>query len=65
MSTRYQVPDISCGHCQATIEQGLRPLEGVSEVVVDVEEKTVRVDGTASDAQIRGTLDELGYPAAV
>jgi copper chaperone len=37
------VPDISCGHCQATITNALSPLPGVDRVSVDIPTKTVTV----------------------
>ena len=37
------VPDISCGHCQATITNALSPLPGVDSVSVDIPTRTVTV----------------------
>ncbi|MFL5879744.1 MAG: heavy-metal-associated domain-containing protein, partial [Actinomycetota bacterium] len=37
------VPDISCGHCQRTIESTLGNLPGVRAAAVDVASRTVRV----------------------
>ena len=37
------VPDISCEHCERTVTNALRPLEGVRDVHVDVPTKRVRV----------------------
>lgn len=58
-------PDISCAHCQATIERELGRLEGVGTVSVDVPTKQVQVsyDPEAISRQaIVETLDEEGYP---
>lgn len=38
------VPSISCDHCKRAIEDAVGGLDGVSQVVVDVAEKTVNVD---------------------
>ena len=45
------VPDISCDHCQRTIESTLGRLPGVRAAAVDVATRTVRVtyDETALD----------------
>ena len=65
MSTRvYSVPGISCGHCKAAIEGEVGKVEGVDRVEVDVEGKTVRVEGGASDEAVRGAVDEAGYEVA-
>ena len=36
------VPDMSCGHCKASVEAALAPLPGVQAVVVDVVTRQVR-----------------------
>ena len=61
------VPDISCGHCQRTIEAALGHLPGVRAAAVDVATRTVRVsyDETAvTPASIRDTLGDEGYDVA-
>jgi len=65
MSTRvYSVPGISCGHCKAAIEGEVAKVEGVERIEVDVEAKTVRVEGAASDEALRHAVDEAGYEVA-
>lgn len=65
MSTRtYSVPEISCGHCKNAIEGEVGTLEDVASVHVDIEAKTVTVDGTASDAAIHAAIEEAGYDVA-
>ena len=61
------VPDISCDHCQRTIESTLGRLPGVRAAAVDVATRTVRVsyDETAvTPATIRDTLADEGYDVA-
>lgn len=60
----YSVPGISCGHCKAAVEDEVGRVPGVDRVEVDVEAKTVRVEGTASDAEVRAAIDEAGYDIA-
>ncbi|NPV09796.1 MAG: heavy-metal-associated domain-containing protein [Anaerolineae bacterium] len=61
---RLQVPNISCQHCVRTITRELSVVPGVRKVSVDVEAKTVEVqyEGPATEARIRDTLEEIGYP---
>ena len=61
MTIVYSVPGISCGHCKAAIEGEVEQVAGVTAVVVDVDAKTVTVDGTVSDADVRAAIDEAGY----
>lgn len=60
MTTTYSVPDISCGHCKATIEAAVNELGEVTSVDVDIAAKTVTVDGGRSDA-IVAAIEDAGY----
>ena len=65
MSTRtYSVPDISCGHCKSAIEGEVGALDDVATVLVNIEAKTVTVDGAASDEAIHAAIEEAGYEVA-
>ncbi len=58
-------PDISCGHCVATINQAVGALDGVRRVEANEQTKQVRVEydpSRVSLAQIEATMDEEGYP---
>ena len=62
MTTRtYSVPGISCGHCKTAIETELAPVSGVESAVVDIDAKTVTVNGDASEDAVRAAVDEAGY----
>ena len=57
-------PDISCGHCVATIQKVLRALDGVRRVDANVETRQVTIafdPAHASLARIEAALDEEGY----
>ena len=61
------VPDISCDHCQRTIESALARLPGVRAAAVDVAARTVQVtydESAVAPATIRVTLSEEGYEVA-
>lgn len=60
----YDVPGISCGHCKAAIEGELAKVGDVTGVDVDIEAKTVRVEGDASEDVVRAAIDEAGYDVA-
>jgi copper chaperone CopZ len=64
MIRSYRCFGISCDHCKRTIENALREVDGVNVVDVDVESKTVRVGGDATDESIRSTLGQAGYDVA-
>jgi copper chaperone len=60
----YNVPGISCDHCKNAIEAEVAKVPGVSSVTVDIEAKTVAVDGDAADDAVRAAIDEAGYDVA-
>ncbi|MFQ5556220.1 MAG: heavy metal translocating P-type ATPase, partial [Acidimicrobiales bacterium] len=57
----YSVPGISCGHCKMSIEGSVSGVDGVDRVEVDIDSKTVLVEGSAADAAVRAAIDEAGY----
>jgi copper chaperone len=66
MTTKtYQVPNISCGHCTATIERELKAIDGLQHVKAELESKavTVEVEGEEVLAEVESLLEEIGYPA--
>jgi copper chaperone len=66
ISKTYSIPNISCGHCTATIERELSPLEGVTKVNAQVEPKqvTVEADNESVFRVVENTLEEIGFPAS-
>ncbi len=63
-SATYSVPAMHCGHCKRAVEQELGRVSGVRSVAVDLEAKTVVVEGeNLDDAALRAAIDEAGYEA--
>lgn len=61
------VPDVSCAHCVAAVQDAVGGLRGVDSVAVDLASKQVEV-GFQPDVvnltEIRQALDDAGYPVA-
>lgn len=58
-------PDISCGHCVATINKAVGAIDGVRHVETSEQTKQVQVEfdpGKVSLTRIEAVLDEEGYP---
>lgn len=61
------VPDISCAHCKATIEDAVAALDGVETVTVDIEPKSVQFvydQQSVSLETIRAAIESAGYAVA-
>lgn len=61
--TLLSVPDMSCGHCKASVEAALAPLPGMAPVEVDLTTRQVKVSGPAAEAL--NALEAIGFPAQV
>ena len=60
----YTLPDMTCGHCVATVQRTLLALDPAAKVDIDLPSHRVRVDTALGDAQVRDVLTEEGYPPA-
>jgi len=60
--TILSVPDMSCGHCKASVEAALAPI--AAKVEVDLPARRVRAEGATDEALIKA-LDAIGFPASV
>lgn len=61
MGNEFIVENITCKHCKMTIENKLSSLEGVTKVSVNIDEKTVGVDGDVKTEIIEDAIREAGY----
>ncbi len=58
------VENVKCGGCASAIQEGLKPLQGVDEVEVNIENGHVSIRGTAlPEEAILDKLAALGFPA--
>ena len=58
--TVHQVPDISCQHCVDAITREVTAVDGVTNVDVNLDAKTVAVVGGDNSA-VLSAIDEAGY----
>lgn len=63
--TTLSVPDMSCGHCKATVESALGAVPKAGEIKVDLGARMVEVTGPAPSAELLEALDAAGYPATI
>lgn len=59
--TRLSVPDMSCGHCKASVEKALSGL--ATDVQVDLGSRLVSAKG--DEGAMIAALAKVGFPAVV
>lgn len=57
--TKFNVPDMNCGHCEKSIKEKLG-----QQVKVDLKNKTIEVEDLEPQEVIQA-LDEIGFSATV
>ena len=57
----FKVEGMHCNHCKASVENAIKQLKGVTDVQVNLEQKTVSVEGTASADKIREAIVKSGF----
>ena len=59
---KFNVPDMSCGHCVATITKAVKALDASAEVNPDLAARTVSIETSAPVPAVSRALEEAGYP---
>ncbi|MDR1810991.1 MAG: heavy-metal-associated domain-containing protein, partial [Prevotella sp.] len=57
----YKIDGMTCNHCKANVENNLAKLNGITSVKVDLEKSLAYIEGTPNDADVRQTVEMLGY----
>ena len=57
------VPDMSCGHCKATVEKAVAGADPAAQVAVDLTTRRVGVTSTRSTADLIAALKVAGFEA--
>lgn len=61
--TNYAIPDMSCGHCKATVEQTVRGLDPSATLTFDMAARRVQITTSAAQPALLAALEAEGYPA--
>lgn len=55
------VEGMMCTHCAARVEKACMAVSGTVSAKVDLKEKTVTVEGTASEEALKKAIADAGY----
>lgn len=62
---KLNVPNMSCGHCAASITKAVKLLDAGAIVEIDTMLKTVSVTTAFSTEAVAGVLQSAGYPCSL
>lgn len=62
--TTFTVTGMTCGHCEASVREGISAVAGVEQIEVDAARGTLVVIGDkVDDARVLAAVAEVGYQA--
>ena len=61
METKIYVDGMMCTHCKARVEQVCKTVAGVTDAVVDLQDKSVTVSGDAEICMVKKAIADAGY----
>lgn len=64
MALNITVEDMSCGGCEATVEDALEAVDGVKSATADNELDTATVEGDADVDALVDAVEDAGYSAS-
>jgi copper chaperone len=56
------IPNVSCGHCKATVEKAIYSLDPKAGFAFDMAERHVTLNSSADMAKVQAALGAAGYP---
>ena len=56
MKNEYSIEGVKCGGCVATVKEKLSKLDNVDDIEVNIQEKTVVVEGEVSKENLQAAL---------
>ena len=61
MKNEYSIEGVKCGGCVAAVKEKLSKLDNVDNIEINIQEKTIEVEGTASKEDFQAALVETNF----
>jgi copper chaperone len=58
---KLSIPDMTCGHCRASVERAVGEAAPGARVAVDLDMRTVVIEGAADAARVLGAIRDAGF----
>lgn len=59
----YDIPDMSCGHCVATVTKTIKSIDPDATADIDLNRRKAVVSSKLDPQSIGAALEDAGYPA--
>ena len=61
MKNEYSIEGVKCGGCVAAVKEKLSKLDNVDNVEVNIQDKNIVVEGTASKEELQAALADTNF----
>ena len=61
MKNEYSIEGVKCGGCVAAVKEKLSKLDNVDNIEVNIQEKTIEVEGNVSKEDLQAALEGTNY----
>ena len=61
MKNEYSIEGVKCGGCASTVKEKLSKLDNVDNIEVNIQEKTVVVEGEVSKEDLQAALEGTNF----
>ena len=61
MKNEYSIEGVKCGCCVDAVKERLSKLDNVDNIEINIQEKTIEVEGTASKEDLQAALVETNF----
>ena len=58
---RLQIPNMTCGGCEAKLRKALAPVKGIQDLEVDRRKKLIQIKGDMPEAGIIKAIEDAGF----
>lgn len=59
--TRFNVPEMSCGHCTAAIEKAIKEIDPAATVACSLDDRTVSISSALPAQALQSAIQDAGY----
>jgi len=62
---KFNVPEMSCGHCTSAIEKAIKASDSSAEVICELSDRTVIVKSSLPESEVASLIKDAGYESSL